>query len=264
MLKAWSAGLGSFILPGLGFIYAGRRVWAYLSLVLLVMPTLLFGWTQWVFNQWGGSTYILALVLIYFCIAITSCLAAIRQAKLARKNLPWHQYLLFVFIFMLLMNSHSKNFIRSEIAGFNIYRHYSASMLPTIEKGDVIVVDTNFYEQNLVKPGEVVMFIPPEAFRGSGSPWLSRVVAVENDRIALVDNHLKVNGKRLKDATLLNSRTEPSEFVLKDNQIFLVGDNRLNSNDSRFWGPLSIQDVRGKAISVVMTGESKVKHATLR
>lgn len=264
MINAWIAGLGSLFLPGLGFIYARKDRWAYLGLLSLILPTLILGWTNWIFKPWGAVTYLILTICIYLSLATISAFAAFKKLREPEK-FPWLHGGIYLLVYLVLMNSGTKSFIRDDIAGFNIYRQTSTSMSPVIKQGDVLLVDTHFYQNSAIKPGDIVSFYPPEnQSYAKNSTWIKRVVALKNDHIAIAEDKLMVNGEELKDTTFHGIEPEISDYVLGDNEVFVLGDNRLNSNDSRFWGPLNIARVRGRVISVVLSEGSLVSDSFIR
>lgn len=253
MAKAWIAGISSLLLPGLGFIYARHDRWAYLGLLLLILPTLILGWTQWIFKPFGVITYLFLNIVIYLSLATLSALAAFRKLR-APEKIPWLRIIIYLITFLVFMNSGTKHFIREDIAGFNIYRQSSVSMLPIIKQGDLLLVDTGFYRHAPVKPGDIVTFYPPEnqSYK-SNTIWIKRVVAQKNDHIAIAEDKLIVNGEELKDTIFHGVGPSFSDYVLDQNEVFVLGDNRLNSNDSRFWGPLNLARIHGRVVSVVLS-----------
>jgi signal peptidase I len=106
------------------------------------------------------------------------------------------------------------------------------------------------------KRGDVIIFSFP---LDKSVDFVKRVVGLPGERIAIKDKKVFINGKEL---VLGHEKyTEPvirrGEAAIRDNMpemtipqgmVFAMGDNRDNSFDSRFWGPLSIQNIKGKAL----------------
>ena len=153
----------------------------------------------------------------------------------------------------------------------------TGSMEQNLLIGDHILVNKFVYGEGISSParyllpartvrrGDVVVFkFPDEPSRD----FIKRCIGLPGDRIEIVDKVLHVNGKRVDDGPLVyhsDSRTYPrspflhESYRLRDNfgpytvpegHLFFMGDNRDNSNDSRFWGPVPESHVKGRAFMV--------------
>ncbi|MBQ7501735.1 signal peptidase I [bacterium] len=125
----------------------------------------------------------------------------------------------------------------------------SQSMVPTLLVKDYLLVDRFSY--NFAKPsrGEVIVFRPPENV--SKNFFIKRVVAVEHDIVEVSEGSLYINGLKVDDP----HKKEPIEsdfpaYRVPEGCIFVMGDNRNNSDDSRYWGPLPLENVVGKAFVI--------------
>jgi signal peptidase I len=146
----------------------------------------------------------------------------------------------------------------------------SGSMQNTLLVGDYILVSKFIYGIKLpfsdvvVVPvkeprrGEIVVFRFPE---DPSKDFIKRVVAVGGDTVHLVDKQLFVNGELQEHdfAVHTDPRVYPQGLQFRDNfgpitvpqgKLFTMGDNRDESNDSRFWGFVDVSAVRGKAFMI--------------
>ena len=105
-------------------------------------------------------------------------------------------------------------------------------------------------------PGDIIVFRYPENPR---QDFIKRCVAVGGQTVMIRDKNLYVDGVRQVEPYVIHidPRTLPREVSQRDNfgpitvpkgYLFMMGDNRDNSHDSRFWGPLSVGLVKGKAM----------------
>ena len=159
------------------------------------------------------------------------------------------------------------------------YRIPSGSMEPTLKIGQRILVDriaTNFTSPHI---GDIVVFHPPSNYQqgcadpGAGesqdgqdsaracdAPWrqassqtfVKRVVGVPGDRLSIVNGHVIRNGVREKDSYIApcgssGSCTFPATITVPRGDYFMMGDNRGESDDSRFWGPVPKSWIIGQA-----------------
>jgi signal peptidase I len=164
---------------------------------------------------------------------------------------------------------------RSDASHLRPYRVPSGAMEPTLHIGQVVYTSPGRYTAHI---GDVVIFHPPRGAtegngdgtcggvtnsdelcpRPSGGPagdeWIKRVVATGGDSIALVDGHVILSGKRQNEpfATFQACLEDPAcmytkPITIPNGYVFLLGDNRGESDDSRFWGPVPTSWVVGRA-----------------
>jgi signal peptidase I len=105
--------------------------------------------------------------------------------------------------------------------------------------------------------GEVIVFHAPESAncpKGTGCDFIKRVLAVPGETVAVTNNAIIVNGTPLPEYYIPDDfETVAGEFMrgrtitLGPNEYFAVGDNRPYSSDSRAWGPITKDDIVGRA-----------------
>jgi signal peptidase I len=109
------------------------------------------------------------------------------------------------------------------------------------------------------RKGDIIVFRPPH----SDKDFIKRCVAVENDTLRYVNNLLYVNGEQVAEpykCIKANPNAPrgyhmdiPGSIVVPPGHIFMMGDNRNNSADSRAWGPLPVDRIKGKAMAIYMS-----------
>jgi signal peptidase I len=134
----------------------------------------------------------------------------------------------------------------------------SPSMEPTLDVGDRVLVNKLSYKLHDVHRGDVVVFErPPRASTGEDGEikdLIKRVVAVGGDTIEAKEGEVYVNGERI-DENYLEPGTPTDNLPLKtipDGQVFVMGDNRTNSEDSRIFGPIDEDTIVGRAFIRVL------------
>ncbi len=163
---------------------------------------------------------------------------------------------------------------------------YGESMTPTLVEGDYILVnklcyglhlpfiDKMAYMWSAPRRGDVITFFPPESSLGHGKKmFVKRVVAVAGDKVEMSRSRLYINGRPVTSRpgrthdfvkheivdgkeyrVLVKDKTSSfGPLVVPEGYVFVIGDNRDNSYDSRDWGPLPVESVNGKAIVIYFT-----------
>jgi signal peptidase I len=128
----------------------------------------------------------------------------------------------------------------------------SGSMEPTLHIKDRILVDKLAVRFGTINVGDIIVFKAPPAEHcddGFFNDLVKRVIGLPGQTISSRGNDVLVNGHVLKEPwTYFHTLNPPiKKITLKANQYFVMGDNRANSCDSRFWGPVPRSDIIGKA-----------------
>ena len=128
------------------------------------------------------------------------------------------------------------------------YRIPTESMVPTLEVGDRVLANKFIYRFTDPKRGDIVVF--DSVAEEDDQTLIKRVVGVAGDEIQVQAGVLSVNGEE-QEEPFLNERTPFGGFygptVVPEGHIFVMGDNRGNSADSRVFGPLPLENIKGEA-----------------
>ena len=136
------------------------------------------------------------------------------------------------------------------------YRVEQVSMLPTLRQGQHLLVDKLTPRFDPYSRGDIVVFHAPGTASDS-IPYIKRVIGVAGDHVALVDGDVVVNGVALDEPYLSDDgpndgATEPldgtTEWEVPAGQVFVMGDHRARSVDSRGFGPVPVDQVIGRAV----------------
>jgi signal peptidase I len=132
---------------------------------------------------------------------------------------------------------------------FKPFTVHQVSMQPNLIEGDRILINRLVYHFHDPNPGDVIVFHSAVV---EGEDLVKRVVAVAGESVAVHDGALYVNGVK-KDEPYLKEQGfegEMSETVIPADQVFVMGDNRNNSGDSRMFGPIEIDSIVGEAFVI--------------
>ena len=124
------------------------------------------------------------------------------------------------------------------------------SMKPTLQHDERLVVNKFIYRIREPVKGEVLIFRYP---RDPSRDFIKRVIATAGDTIEIKDGHVYVNDQlQREDYILEKTRTEYPKVTIPEGTIFVMGDNRNNSEDSRFAdvGFVPLDLIKGKAILI--------------
>jgi signal peptidase I len=151
----------------------------------------------------------------------------------------------------------------------------SGSMEPTLLPGDYILVNKFLYGvrvpfegsrlffHKVPNRGDVIVFIYP---KDTSEDFIKRVIGLPGEIVQVVNGNILINNKQLQDPWGYFSKSEPPGFieavenfgpiVVPKDSLFVMGDNRNNSEDSRFWGTLPLKNVLGKAFVIYFSWDS--------
>jgi signal peptidase I len=268
----------NFLALGLGHLYAGsarKGFILYLIVivaVLLVYPLLLI--VCYFSSRLGVFIYFIVLLsasLSFIAYCIIDVIRISREGRTTyslRKYNKWYIYTAYFIIGSLIILPITKSTVKSNIA--QVYRIPSGAMKETLLIGDHIVVNKfiygikNPFTKNIFvsldkpKREDIIVFkypINPEL------DFIKRVVGVEGDIIEVQNKKLYVNDELVEReyAVHTDPHTIPAQYVKRDffgpiivppESLFVMGDNRDNSKDSRFWGFVPLSVVKGKAFSI--------------
>jgi signal peptidase I len=146
-------------------------------------------------------------------------------------------------------------------------------MEPTLLVGDHLLVnkfiygiripytDIKFFQYKKPQRGDIIVFIFPKDRK---KDFIKRVIAAEGEKVVIIHNKIYINDKLINDPwghfTMPRSTIEDYGPVkVPEGSLFVMGDNRDNSQDSRFWGFVKINEVKGKAFIIYFSWDSNAQ-----
>lgn len=128
----------------------------------------------------------------------------------------------------------------------------SDSMVPTLHTGDRLVVEKISYRFHPPVTGDIIVFQPPAELQRRGYPkdqaFIKRVIGVPGEIINGANGKVYLNGQPLQENYIAEPANQPfPPLRVPEDNFFVMGDNRNDSNDSRYWGFLPRQNIIGRA-----------------
>jgi signal peptidase I len=130
---------------------------------------------------------------------------------------------------------------------FDIVPILNVSMQPTIYEDDMVFLDIISYKLHKPAHGDVIIFRPPA---DDGSYYIKRAIALPGDRIVISGGRVYINGTLLEEDYLPEGiyTSGDVDMTIGKDMIYVLGDNRGDSEDSRAFGPIPIKSIRGHAL----------------
>ena len=275
--KPWLALLMSFVLPGFGQLYNGepnRAIWLYLGYCILVVP----GTMAVALYVPSGLTMVALAIALCLTLAlwVYGIVDAYRRARQQPDYVPrvWQTSGLYLLIFL------SCTLIAQPLLGAYLrdhqvetFRDPSSSMEPTLLHGDFIFADKRYNCPNCkeaVQRGDIAILTYPN---NRTVYYIKRIIGLPGEHVQVQGHEVLINGRSLHlgESRISGGQrtiegdahkrwqvnwisTEP-EFMQVDltvpaGQVFVLGDNRSRSDDSRLFGTIPLQDVVGRVRQV--------------
>ena len=236
----WIAAVLGLVMPGMGQIYNGEVIKG-LSLFVIFLVTLVSGFRLTVLlpdrGLIAGIVFTLAAVTGIYMLSVV---AAYRSAGKAGTNFtkkpsqPWvlhvALWLLGSVVIMGFVNDYSKSHI------MEAYKIVGASMEPVVLKGDRVIADKTAYQRMPPNRGDVIVFVYPD---DRSKIFIKRIEALPGDVITQADGR---------------------QETVPHGSVYVLGDNRGQSTDSRTFGFVPLRDVTGKVRQVYYSlGEEGIR-----
>ena len=121
-----------------------------------------------------------------------------------------------------------------------------SSMEPTFHDGDYVIVNRLAYQWGTPQRGDVIVFPYP---LNPEEDYIKRVIGLPGDRVAVYKGTLFINGHPIDESYIAEPMARDlAEVVVPKGTVYVMGDNRNASSNSRSWGPLQEDAIIGKAI----------------
>ncbi len=242
----------SLVTPGLGQIYNGQHKEGLSYLVGFFLVYVIF--SSLLLKFYGMVCYLVIMVGLFLFILLDALLGAIKLRAIALKSYnKWYIYLAVFLLGSVVMRPLLGWTIKKNIA--RAYEISSSEMNPALLVGDRLIANMRIYKSEKPKRGDIVVF---EFSKDPSKDFIKRVIGMEDEKVEVINNKIYINDKLLddpwgyfEDEGLTKGLPVLETFgpvVVPKDSLFVLGDNRNNSQDSRFFGFVNIKKVKGKPL----------------
>jgi len=255
-MKALISALLSFLLPGLGQFHNGHSLKGILFYFLYLILFFILYFLN-LFQTFNGFITMLILALgIYLYIIIDAAYYAKKgDAKEIAFLKKWYVYVILLIIHFFI-SSQYQDYVNTNF--ITAHKVKTGSMEPTLKMGDLFLADYHYFKNFTVTPNDVVVIRFP---KDPNKKFIERCIAIAGQEIEIRNSIVYVNGELYPDIQHIQ-KDDISDSGYPDNQdnygpvrvpeehCFVLGDNRKNSYDSRYWGFVPYEDVIAKPLYI--------------
>lgn len=253
------AGLANLIAPPLGHVYIGSPLRGLKIFAGGLFLLVILGWSGAATSLW--SFYLAQGLYLFVILVLLIDAAVVAWHRKEYELKPYNRWYTYLFLLLLIFGGlHTLVTFRFLIFGFDANRYVSRNMAPAIEPGDYIAADTRKFRLGAIpKRNDVITFRYP---KNPAITYVQRVIGLPGERISIKNGTVIIDGLPLVESYVpATVKQQPfsvqmSEVNIPENAVFVMGDNRDNSNDSRFWGTLPVSMVIGKVTLVWFSGNT--------
>jgi signal peptidase I len=260
--RSWPVtGLLSLIAPGAGHVYVGHAKRGFGWLVAVVAVDLLGIAVAFALPPTFAAyaTFVGLFLILTLALSLALIVDAVRIARRDSETPRARWYVVLGAIVVVYVVSTLVGILYGALKPYfpwELFNVASSSMTPAFPPGDIFMVDKQYYDDHAPQHGDVVVYVPP---KDPHTIYIKRIVAVAGERVSFDGGRAIVNGKPLDEPYA--DLSEPDSFINKTQEftvpagdVFVAGDNRKNSMDSRMWtqhGPVPVANLRGRATQIM-------------
>lgn len=248
------SGILGLVVPGLGQLYNGKAMHFMIFIAIMFAGDAVEYTFDLTHAFKGMIAYVIFSMVLLLLSVILSIVTSIRNGYVEKK--VYHRWYVYAVIFISLSGI---SLVHSPFNSLHSYYITTGSMVPTIMIGDKIVSGKNVIGINR---GDIVVFRPPVG--ETDKEYVKRCVAIPGDRLSIRDGAVYLNGKRLNEGyargmtsyTGFDDKKIIEGTVPRDSYVML-GDNREHSLDSRYFGYVPGDRIKGKVLYIWYSRDSK-------
>ena len=256
------AALLTLVTRGFGHLYAGepKKGLVLFSVELLFVTVFAVSSLSILPNVSALAAAVLAgsaflLYCIYDAVSISRKKRNYELAKYNSASVYAGCFVIFSLLIPLLVSAAIKTYI------VQAYKVPGGSMVPSLLIGDYFLVNKHIYRTSEPKRGEIIVFPFPE---DTERDFVKRLIAIGGDTVEIRNKKLYVNDREQiepykihTDRRMRAKRDNVGPITVPHGQLFFLGDNRDYSYDSRFWGFVPRDAIKGRAISLYWSWDAE-------
>jgi signal peptidase I len=132
-------------------------------------------------------------------------------------------------------------------------------MMPGLKEDDMVLVNRLAYRLGDPKRGDIIVFLNP--VNQDDVPYIKRVIGLPGETVSIDQGQVSINGVDIREPYLETVTQRGGVWQVPADSLFVMGDNRNNSSDSRQWGMVALDSVIGKAEAIYWPpGDWRILH----
>jgi signal peptidase I len=244
----------SLSLPGLGQVYNGRPVRGLIFNAVLFAMLVISGLVGVCYTFWGTALMALANMVWFVVVATDAVVLSFKFTEIRlRLYNRWYSYTGFALVFALVYCSAVPPV---SIMGIRAFYSPSVAMEKTLKVGDHFMAKVRPYKSEKPRRGDIVIFPYPE---DRSTNFVMRLIGFGGEKLEIRNKQVFIDGKPIDepykqhaDSRVLSGNAVPRDnlgpITIPEGSVFVMGDNRDFSNDSRFFGAVPVADLEAKAL----------------
>lgn len=283
--RIWVTVVLSIIDPGLPMVYCGRLKQGIIVVIFMIAANFLSDFLLVLipkFYMFLIQVFVAISLLIGFLVYNIRLTIETNRRKISRLKRTWTMIIL-VGISSVIVDEGVSYIIKTQFV--EAYKIPSTAMEDALLVGDYLIATKNIDPDN-IHNGDLILFKypgdPRMDYAGKGTNYIKRIIARGGQTIKIINKQVFVDGEPFDEPSTVKiesvrilphysdryqwgpgNRDNMPEITVPEGKLFVLGDNRDNSSDSRYWGFVDADNVIGRARFIHFSWDSEKSHIRL-